>query len=135
MGQHEIPQRLRIAQPRAVAHHHPGMGSQHRDMIGRGLGVRRAHPDIHQRDPGPTRALEVIGRHLRQPLGHGQGPVRCGDLCIVGADKGGVAACRIGQRAAGEGLEFRDVELIVRKQHVILEMRRIGRGVMRQPRQ
>jgi hypothetical protein len=40
-----------------MADHQPGMRAQHRDMVGRGLGVRRADADIDQGD-----AAAAVGR-------------------------------------------------------------------------
>jgi hypothetical protein len=121
MGQHEVAQPLRIAQPRAMADHQPGMRAQHRDVVGRRLGVRGADADVDQRDALAVRALEVIGRHLRQLGGMRERLVGVGDLGVAGATKA-VAAGRIGQRRAGEGLELVDVELVVGEQDVVLEM-------------
>ena len=55
---------------------------------------------------------------------------RIGDLDIPGADEAGIAALGIGQLRAGIGLEFRDIELVVGEQDVVLEMLGIGRRIM-----
>ena len=135
MGQHEIAQALRIAQAGAVTHHQPGMRAQHRDMVGRGLGIRRAHPDVDQGDALPVLPLQVIGRHLRQLGQQADRIVRTRNLLIPGGDEGCVAGPGVGQCRAGEGFEFIDIELVVGEQHVVLEMRRVRRRIMRQARQ
>ncbi len=66
VGQDEIAQGLAVPQARAMAHHQPDMRAQHRDVVGRCLGVGRADADIDQGDPLPVRAFQVISRHLRQ---------------------------------------------------------------------
>ncbi|EKD61222.1 MAG: hypothetical protein ACD_54C00341G0003 [uncultured bacterium] len=133
MGKAEIAQGLAVAQARAMANHQPGMRAQHRDMIGGGFGIRRADTDIDQRNAVPIRPLQVIGRHLRRFRGWQNHPIRRADFLISRRHKAGIARGRIGQRRAGVSLEFINIELVVRKQHMILEMRRIGRSIMRQP--
>ena len=130
MGQNKIPQRLRVAQPGAVPDHQPGMGAQNSDMIGRGFGIRRADPNIDQRDPRAIRPFQVIGRHLRQLQRLFQRRVRGRDLDIPGRDKTGIAAVRISQLFARVILEFRNVELVVGEQNVVLEMAGVGGRVM-----
>ena len=135
MGEDEIAKPLAVAQPGAVADHQPGMGPEDGDVVGRRLRVRRADADIHKGDALPVGAFEVIGRHLRQARKLAKVAVRCRDPCIAGADKGGIARAGIAQRLAGEGLEFINIELVVGEEDVVLEMHRVGRGVMGQPRQ
>jgi hypothetical protein len=50
MGEDEVAKTLRVAQAGAVADHEPGVRAQDRDVVGRGLGVRRADPDVDERD-------------------------------------------------------------------------------------
>ncbi len=133
MRQHEIPKRLCVAQTGTVADHQPRMGPQHGDVIGRGFRVGRADADVNQRDPGPVRALEVVGRHLRSLDRRRQRRVAVRNLDIAGRDEGRVAAIGVTQHSAGVFLELGDVELVVGEQHVALEMFGIGCGVMRQP--
>ncbi|MPL60802.1 hypothetical protein SDC9_06364 [bioreactor metagenome] len=135
MRQHEIAQRLRVAQPGAMADHHPDMRAQHRDMVGRGLGIRGADADVHQRDAVPVGALEVIGRHLRQLGKRRDHPVGGGDLGIARGDEARVTLGRIGEFRPRHLLELLDVELVVGEQHVVLEMLGRGRGVMAEPRE
>jgi hypothetical protein len=52
-----------------MAEHQPGVRAQHRDMVGDGLGVGRADADIDHGDAAMILALQMIGRHLRQPRG------------------------------------------------------------------
>ena len=133
MGQNEIAQALRIAQPCTMADHQPGMRPQHGDMIGRGLGVRGPDADIDQRDAVPVRPFQVIGRHLRQLRQGRDRAIGRGDFHIPGRDETGVALRRIGQHLPRDLLEFVDVELIVGEEHMVLEMLRACRGVMREP--
>ena len=135
MGQHEIAQRLGVAQTGAMADHQPGMGPQHRDVIGCRLGVGRADTDVDQRDPRPVRPLEVIGGHLRRLDRIRNGCVAIRDLHVSGADKGGIAAVRVVQLRAGKGFELGHVELVVGEHDMALEMFGGRGGVMRQTRQ
>mmetsp|Transcript_24077 Transcript_24077/g.44479 ORF Transcript_24077/g.44479 Transcript_24077/m.44479 type:complete len:426 (-) Transcript_24077:181-1458(-) len=135
VAQHEVAQRLRVAQARAVPDHQPGMGAQHSNVVSRGFGVRWPDPDIDQRDPRPVRPFQVIGRHLWHLARLCDHPVARGDDRIASRDKGGIAAVWVVELLTGIGLELGHIELIVGEQHEVLEMHRIGGGVMRQPRQ
>ena len=134
MGQHVVAQRLRVAQPGAVAEHHPGMRPQHRDMVGYRLGVGRPDADIDHRDAAVVRLFEMIGRHLWQARRRGarRGVAVAGQSDEVARfDERGVAAASVRHQGAGAGAELVDVELVVGEQHEILEMLRAGRRVMR----
>ena len=132
MCQHEIAQTLRIAQPRTMAQHQPGVRAQHGDMVGGRLGVRGSDADIDQGDPATIGAFQVKGRHLRAVgrLGHGFAGARDH---IAGADEFGIARGGVIQRLLRVRGEFIDIELVVGEQDVILKM--LGRGgrVMRHP--
>jgi hypothetical protein len=65
VGQHIVADALCLAQPAAVADHQPAIGAQHGEMVGDGLGVGGADPDVDQRGAAfAVGAGEVIGRHL-----------------------------------------------------------------------
>ncbi len=108
-----------------MADHQPDMRTQHRQMVGDGLGVGRAHPDIDQGDAVAMRLGQVIGRHLRQ-LGQG-GAV--GRLALhrgapARLDKTRGAACfHFPGAVIGELV---DIALVVGEQHEALEQFRLG---------
>jgi hypothetical protein len=66
MGQNIVAKRLTAAKAGAVAEHHPGMRPEDGDVVGDGLGIRRADADVDQRDARVVFPEKVIGRHLRQ---------------------------------------------------------------------
>ena len=108
------------------------MRAQHRDMIGGGFGIRRAHANIHQCDAIAICAGQVIGRHLRHFLRRLQRGI-CGcDAMIVRSNKGQIATVWIFHLLTGEGLKFLHIELVVGKQYMVLEKFRICGGVMAQ---
>ena len=76
MGQHEIPQPLRMAQARAMPDHDPGMGPQHGDMVVRGLGVDGPTPILTTVTPALPSRLEVILGICGTSLGTAQRRVR-----------------------------------------------------------
>ena len=81
-----------------------------------------------------ARFLQVIGRHLRQArrrraLVRRAGPGLCHHIARL--DEFAVAATALLHQAAGARDELVDVELVVGEQHVVLEMLRAGRRVMR----
>jgi len=87
-SQDEIADVLMVTQPAAVPDHEHEVGTEHGEVVGDRLRVGRANADVHDRQPGSARPLEVPGRHL---------PVR------------GVRPGRGGQRRA----ELRDVPPVV----------------------
>jgi hypothetical protein len=64
VGQHIVADGLAGAQAAAVADHQPGLGPQHRQVVGDGLGVGGPDADVDQRDPAPVGRGQVVGRHL-----------------------------------------------------------------------
>ena len=72
VGEHIIADDLRLPQARAMADHQPAMGTQHRDMVGDVLGVRRTDADVHETHAAPVRADDMIGRHLEAMPGDGR---------------------------------------------------------------
>ena len=80
VGQHIIADGLAVAQPRAMAHHEPAIGAQHRQMVGDVLRVGRPDADVDQRDAGIALPCQMVGGHLvavpgracRQRLGLGR---------------------------------------------------------------
>ena len=120
-----------------MADHQPDMGAQHGDVVRRRLRVGRTHADVDQRDPLVVLPRQVEGRHLRQ-----LGQVRQRGVRVVARHHGvarahqrHVAGSGRGQHAARIGHELVDVELVVGEQHVVLEVVRRRRGVVRQPGQ
>jgi hypothetical protein len=89
-----------VAQARAVPDHHRRVGPQHRDVVGDGLGVRRADADVDDRHAVLAALARVPRRHL---------------------DAGACGALGIGE----SGAELLDVHRVVREQDVALE--RLGR--------
>ena len=130
--QHIVAQPLAGAQAAAVADHQPHMRAQHGQMVGRRLGVGRADADVDQGDAVAPVAHQVVGGHLRQ-LGQG-GPRR---LFALAGDA--VARFHEAFVAAGVDLlaaeldEFVHIALVVGEQHELLEMLRVGGGVVAQP--
>ena len=66
VGKHVVAEFLAASEARAVTEHQPGLRAQHRDMVGDRLGVGWADADIDERNAGMIRALQMVGRHLRQ---------------------------------------------------------------------
>ena len=118
-----------------MADHQPDVRPEHGDMVGDRLGVRRPDADVHHRDPRVVRPDQVEGRHLRQPRRRRPGPPVAGDHRVARLDEGGVARALVRQRREGVLDELVHVELVVGEEDVVLEMRRAGGGVMREPRQ
>ena len=135
VGEHVVAERLGVAQPGAVADHQPDVGAQHGDMVGDGLGVRRADADVDHRDAGVARADEVEGRHLRRAPDRCAGAPVPGDDGVAGLDEGGVAGGGVGDGLERELDELVHVELVVGEQHVVLEVRGARRGVVGEPQQ
>jgi hypothetical protein len=52
-----------------VADHQPGLGPEHRKVVGDRLGVRRADADVDQRDAHVVGRHQVVGGHLVPPPG------------------------------------------------------------------
>ncbi len=136
--QHVIAELLRVAQPRAMAEHQPGMGTQHRDMIGDVARVRRTGADVDHRDAARIRTDQVERRHLRQALrrrAHGRGiaqPRVAGDD-VTRLDEGIAVGSAERHALAADARERIDVELIVGEDHEILEMLGVGAGVVVEP--
>ncbi len=131
--QNVVAQLLAVAQARAVAQHHPGVRPQHGDVVGDGLGVRRAHADVHHAGAAAVGAHEVVGGHLRQARRRGAEIVaRLGGQAgaagdhVAGFDEGDVFAVGVRHLGMAQAHEFIDVELVVREQHEVLEP--LGRG-------
>ena len=142
--QHVVAELLRVAQPRAVAEHHPGVRPQHRDVVGDRLGVGRADADVDHRDAAAVGADEVVGRHLRQARRRSAelvaGPRRCARAPldhVAGLDERFVvaAARRARHRFVAEADELVDVELVVGEEDEVLEVLGVGAGVVAQAMQ
>jgi hypothetical protein len=101
-------QALVVSQPAAVADHHHGVRSQHRQVVGDGLGVGRTDADVDQADAVAGRGAVVPGRHRHSR------PVR---------------PLHIGQPLP----ELLDVHVVVGEQHMPLEPLRGRPGVVGQP--
>jgi hypothetical protein len=141
VGQHVVAQLLGVAQAGAVAQHQPGVRAQHRDVVGDGLGVGRAHADVDHGDAGAVGAHQVVGRHLRQPRRRGaqhvvarlRGFADTARDHVAGFDEGDVVAGGIGHQLVAQLDELVDVELVVGEQHEVLEVLGRGAGVVAQP--
>jgi len=128
-----VAEQLAAAQPGAVAEHQPAMRPQHRDVVGDRLGVAGPDADIDEGDAVAAGALEMIGRHLRQPGGPRRlGLVARADDDIAGLDEGDGAAVA-GHLGPADGDELVDVALVVGQQHEFLEMLGRGAGVVVEP--
>ena len=136
MCQHEVADALRIAQAAAMADHQPGFRAQHRQMVTDGFRIRRADTDIDEGNAVPARRDQVICRHLvAPPCRIGQPPARVRRIGIK------IAAARASQRGiavladlrTGIVNEFIYITMIVREQNEVLDMLRVGAGVMREP--
>jgi hypothetical protein len=125
VGKHVIAEQLAPPQAGAMAEHQPAMRSQHRKVVGDGLGVARTDPDIHQRDPAAVRAFEMIGRHLwkitwRQRLRAASGARRGGKDQVSRRHEAAIAVHP--DKPAADLNKLVDVALVVRQQHEVLEM-------------
>ncbi|MNK95761.1 hypothetical protein D3C87_1160150 [compost metagenome] len=139
VGQHVVAKLLRAAQAAAVAHHQPAMRTQHGEVIGHRLRVRRPDADIDQRDAELVLAHEVVGRHLRQRARAG-GVVGFAVAKVLGHvarfDEAHVAVAAIaGHQRAAQRHELIDITLIVREQDKALEVLRRRAGVVVEPLQ
>ena len=105
--QDEVSDLLVVPEARAVADHEDGVGAQDGQVIGDGLGVRRADPDVDESEARGAGQLVMPRRHL-------DGAAR--------ADGAGVA-----------GAEGLGVHLVVREEDVPLEPLRRGAGVVLEP--
>ena len=119
-----------------MAEHQPGVGPEHGDVVGDGLGVGGPDADVDHGDAAVVRFGQMVGRHLRQPrrrdaaLGHRAAGAR--DQ-VARLDEGGIATAALFHQVAGVEAELVDIELVVGEKHEVLEMQRAGRRVMRQP--
>ena len=86
--------------------------------------------------PDALAPFQVVGRHLRLR----NRPVKSPGVARIGHD----SVSRQDERAVtrilpyglpGKSHELVHIELVIRKQDMILEMHRVGRGVVRKPRQ
>ena len=133
-----VAELLRIAQARAVAEHQPGMRPQHRDVVGDVARVRRTGADVDHGDAAIAGLDQMKGRHLRHALGRRRRSVpppkrALRVITLPGSTKAsaaGLARCHALAAHAREGI---DVELIVREDHEVLEVLRIGAGVVVEP--
>ncbi len=140
VGQDVVADGLVGPKAAAVADHQPGLGPQHRQVVGDGLGVGRAHPDVDQADPGPVRPHQVVGGHLvlapgavgHRALGFGRlGPHHD----AAGAAHLGVAGVGVAQLLAGPLHEGVHIAVVVGEQDVLLHVLGRGAGVVGQARQ
>ena len=103
-------------------------------MIGDGLGVGRAHADVHQRHAQAVFARQVVGGHLGEAL-DAVGVVRRRHaevvLRVAGLDKADVPfVVAVFHELAAEGGKLIDVALVVGEQHEALEVLRVRGGVV-----
>jgi hypothetical protein len=122
-----------------MSQHDPGVRTQHRDVVGDGLGVAGTDADVDEGDTPAMRQLDVVGGHLRdarrplagapsaKPLVAGRKAARLHELVVIRMPFGHVAR--------GEPAELVDVKGVVREDHEVLEMLGVGTRVMAQPMQ
>ena len=141
VGQHIVADGLAGAQAAAVADHQPGLGPQHRQVVGDGLGVGGADADVDQRDAAPARRHQVIGRHLVLAPGGGGDRLRASGVSLVITTPAGAGEALVRSSPARRSSssapahELVDVAMVVGEQHVGLHV--VGRraGVVGEPRQ
>ena len=92
-------------------------------MIRHRLGVRGPNADIDQRDARLAWCFQVIRRHLRSVTARRR------------RDELSIGAVRVSDTFFGHLLKAVDIELVVREQHEILEMRAVGPGIVTQSMQ
>src|SRR5262245_2684617 len=133
-----ITELLRIAEARAVAEHQPGMGPKHRDMIGDIASVRRAGADVDHGNARGALLNEMKCRHLRRAWGWRSGRSRVTEAGIARDDVSRLDEClvsRVTRRhtLAADARKGLHVELIVREDHEVLEMLRVGPRIVVEP--
>ena len=139
VGQHIVPQALAVAQPCAVAQHHPGMRAQHGNVVGDGFGIGRADANVHHGDAAAVGAHQVVGRHLRQTRRRGAQAIdglwcqtRAAGHHVAGLDKSDVLAVCLGHFGVAQANELVDIKLVVGEQHIVLEPLGCRAGVVAQ---
>ena len=137
VGKDIVAELLRVPQARTVPEHQPGMRSQHRDVVGDVAGVGRAGADVDHGDAAIAGLDQMKGRHLRHALGGNAGRAsartRVARDHIAGLDEGVGARLTRGHALAAQAREGVDIELVVREDHEVLEVLRIGAGVVVEP--
>ena len=121
-----------------MAEHQPGMRPQHGDVVGDVAGVGRAGADVDHGDAAIVRLDQMKGRHLRHALGRRSPVVASAEASIArdhiaGLDEGVEAGWPERHVLAAQSREGIDIELVVREDHEILEVLRIGAGVVVEP--
>ncbi len=138
MGEYVVADALAFAQAAAVADHQPDFGTDHRKVVGDGLGVGRADADVDERDARLVRPDQVIGRHLMAPPG-GVGQALAGivhravEVEAAGAGKRGIA---VGADLLARPVhELVHIAVVVGEQDVALAVLDAGACVMLQARE
>ena len=128
-----------MAKTAAMPHHQPNLRAQHRQVIGNRLGVGWPHADIHQRYPCAIGRPQMVSRHLEAPPGRAVNRcpamlIRLRNLQPSGHGKRSIAAlpAQLLQRPVTERVH---IAVIVREQHIMLEMLHRRAGIMLQPLQ
>ena len=139
MREHVVAEPLRVPETRAMAEHQPGVRAQHGDVVGHVARVGRTGPDVDQGDAAIAGLDEMKGRHLRHALGRGPNrsaaEARIAGHHVARPDEG-FRTDLAGREALPARLRERiDIELVVREDHEILEVIRVGAGVVIEPAQ
>ena len=136
--QHVVAKLLGLSQPGAVTEHQPRMRPQHRHVIGDVARVRWPGSDVDHGDTGAVRLHQVISRHLREALRRAAGDVRAAEAGVAHDDVARRNERIVGRVAvrhvlAADLCECVDIELIVGEDHEVLEVLRVGAGVVVEP--
>src|ERR1700731_4326383 len=110
------------------------MRPQHGNVVGYGAGVGRTGADVNHGDASIARLDEMKSRHLRHAL---RASARRSSAYasiardhIARLDEGVGAGEGRGYLLVAQASEGIDIELVVRENHKILEVLRIGAGIM-----
>ena len=141
MGQHIIANRLAVAKPRAMAHHEPAIGAQHRQMVGDVLGVRWADTDVDEGYAGISVPRQMVGGHLvavpgraghqRLRLG-GRMPAAYGD---VARQYEALKTAIAGKLLASPAHKLIHIAVIIGQQNPALDMAPVASRIVNQPAQ
>ncbi len=120
-----------------MAQHQPGVRTQHRDVIGDGLGVGRPHADVDHGDAAAAAGSQVIGGHLRHAARRDPGGAAAEALVggdqVPRLDETVVVGVAGGHVLLGDAAELVDVERVVGEDHEVLEVPGFGAGVVAEP--
>ena len=128
---------LRVAEARTMSQHQPGMRTQHGNVVGYGAGVGRTGANVNHSGASIAGLDEMKSRHLRHaPRDNARRSSAYASIArdnIARFDEGVDAGVAQGHVVAAQAAEGIDIELVVREDHKVLEVLRIGAGVVEQP--